>query len=115
MNRFTNRSSPVRVDELAVLPWFSMPVPTQHQKHCRRLRVDAVVPRPDRREVDVAAVLGVLRREDVVEERALVVVGVSAARVGAEQQLGQPEHVVGVAGLRPFARDSIIGVKSSAG
>ena len=60
--------------------------------------------RPDRREVHEAAVAGMLRREDVVVERALVVVDVRRVGCLAKQLLGQPEHVVGVAGLRPLAR-----------
>ncbi len=64
-----------------------------------RGRIDAVMLRPHRREVDEAAVLRVLRGQQVVEQRALDVVGVARLRVLAEQGLAQAHHVHAVAGL----------------
>ena len=91
-------SSP-RVDELAVPAGILHAGADAAPEPLVRHRVDPVVARSNRREVDVARVLGVDRGEDVVVERALVVVGVGGARSAGEQLLGEPQHVVGVAGL----------------
>ena len=55
---------------------------------------------PHRREVDQAAGARVLRGQDVVVQRALVVVDVLQLRPVGVEQPGQLQHVVGVAGLR---------------
>ena len=61
--------------------------------------VDLARPGAQRHVVAHHAALGILRREDVVVEGPLVVVGVLGARVPAEEVPRQLEHVVGVAGL----------------
>ena len=67
-------------------------------------RVAAVRAGAERGVVDEVAVARVLVRADVVEEAALVEVGERRARLHARQALGQLEHVVGVARLRPDER-----------
>ena len=61
------------------------------------------MPGADRGEIHVARFLCIDGREDMIVERALVVIGIRGARMGGKQLPGQPEHVVGIAGLRTFA------------
>ena len=66
------------------------------------LRIHAIVVRAHRREIHQTAVAGPLRRQDVVEQSAFDVVGVAYLLVTLEQHVRQAQHVVGVAGFRPF-------------
>ena len=43
--------------------------------------------------------LGVLRRQNVVIKRALIIIGIFGFRVPAKQMARQLQHIVGVAGL----------------
>ena len=58
------------------------------------------MPRTGGCEIDIAAVLGMLGREDVVEHGALVEVCILSLRRHPEEVFRQLEHIVGVAGLR---------------
>ena len=62
-------------------------------------RVVAIVTRTGRGEVDIAAMLRVLGREDMVEHRQLVIVGKTSLRVTTMQFLSQFQHVVRVTAL----------------
>ena len=66
---------------------------------CLRLRVYAVVARAHRREVDEAAVVVVLRRENVVEDGSFAIVHVGGVAAALVEHAGEAEHVVGVASL----------------
>lgn len=64
--------------------------------------------RLQREVVEHPAILRVLRRENVIPQRALVVVREVCARRNAEQSLRQLEHVVGVAGLGRILAKAIV-------
>ena len=63
-------------------------------------RVVAIVARTCRREVNISAMFGMLRRQDMVERSQFVVVGKTCLGIAAVQVLGEFQHVVGVACLR---------------
>ena len=87
------------IDELAVLRVVLHACTHTAPHGLVRRRVVAIVTRTGRCEVDVAAVLGMLRREDVVERGQLKIVGIAGLRVAAVQRLRQLQHIVGVASL----------------
>ncbi len=60
------------------------------------LGIDAVVTRASRGEVNVTSVFGVLGRQDMIEQSALVEIGILGGRRHSEQTLGQLQHIVGV-------------------
>jgi len=94
----------VSVDELAIFAVVLDAGADAAPEAFGRLRVVAVVLRADGREVDEAAVHGVLRREDVVEKGAFIIGGVARIGIAAVQLFGQPEHIVGVACFGSFTR-----------
>ena len=63
-------------------------------------RVVTVMARTGGGEVHIAAMLRMLRREDVVERSQLVVVGIACLWIPAVQILREFQHVIGVTGLR---------------
>ena len=85
------------IDELTI---FSMVLHSCSHAAPHRLarrRIHPVVARTDRCEIHIAAVLRMLGRKDMVEERTLIIVGISRVRFETEEGLCQLEHVVGVA------------------
>ena len=63
-------------------------------------RVVTVMTRTGWGEIHIAAMLRMLRREDVVEGSQLVVVGIACLGIAAVQVFRQLQHVIGVTGLR---------------
>ena len=63
-------------------------------------RVVSVMTRTGWGEIHIAAMLRMLRREDVVEGSQLVVVGIACLWITAVQVFRQLQHVIGVTGLR---------------
>ncbi len=92
----------VGVDEFTVLGVALDTGPYAAPHALVHLRIHAVVIGAHRREVDESARIGPLRRQDVVVQRALVVIAVRTPGIAEEQQLGELEHIVGIAGLGPL-------------
>ena len=53
-----------------------------------------------RREIDIATVLRMLRREDMVHHRLLIKVSIACLGITAVEILCQFQHIVGIASLR---------------
>ena len=83
-----------------------MPVPTQQVKLCSMSWYSCCTPRPTGTMYDVAAVLGIDRRQDVIEQRPLVEVGVDRVGPEREQPARELQHVVVVARLAGAAVDA---------
>ena len=65
-------------------------------------RVHSIMSGPRRSKVDVAAVLRMLRRQDVIVERPFIVINIVRRGIRPEEILGQLQHVIGIARLGTF-------------
>ena len=100
MNRLTHSASgAVEIDRVAVLGVVLHPGAGAAPERSFRRVEEPHVARPRRLEVGHHPALRILRRQDAVVERALVVVGVRGGRIGLQQHARQPQHVVRAARL----------------
>ena len=90
----------VRPDKLSVLS-VVFHTCSHTTPHCLiRSRIIAVMTRTGRSEIDIATMLRMLGREDMVEHRSLIKVTIHSIRFHSIQVLCQFQHIIGIARLR---------------
>ena len=90
----------VRPDKLSILSVVFHTCSHAAPHRLIRSRIVAVMTRTGGSEIDIAAMLRMLGREDMVEHRSLVKVAIHAIRLHSVQILGKLQHIISIARLR---------------